>query len=366
MPHAVIMAGGAGRRLWPLSRENRPKQLLPIAGGKCLLEVAVDRVRGVFEPDEILIVTGAEYSDQVAAAIPDIPAENIIGEPVGRDTANAIALAAEILAGRDPNTTMAVFTADHIIRPEQQFAASVRSAIETAEKNPNALLTFGIRPTWPHTGLGYIQCEKEIIDSVHKVLAFKEKPDHATARRYVESGKYYWNSGMFVWQVGAILDAVKEFLPQTAEKLEPVAGAVADGKDYSDILAEVYPTLEKISIDYAVMEKACTIEAEQAGRSVMMVELKCDWLDVGSWPALENICELDQAGNVVLAGHAAVMDSFRNVIVTEDEHLLAVLGMDDCVIIHSADATLVCNKSDAQRLKELLGEIERKFGDNYS
>ncbi len=366
MAHAVIMAGGSGKRLWPLSRENRPKQLLPIAEGKCLLEVAAERVREVFDPDKILIVTGAEYSDDVSKTLPDIPAENIVGEPEGRDTANAIALAAEILAGRDESTTMAVFTADHVIRPKEQFAASIRIALEAAEKNPDALLTFGIRPTWPHTGLGYIQCGEVVDQGVHKVLAFKEKPDHATARRYVESGKYYWNSGMFVWKVGAIRKALADYLPQTAEKLAPVSKAVKDGGDYKSIIDEVYPELEKISIDYAVIEKACTMEAEQDGRYMMMVELNCDWLDVGSWPALENICELDQAGNVVLAGHAAVMDSFRNVVVSENGHLIAVLGMDDCVVVHATDATLVCSKSDAQRLKELLGEIERKFGDKYS
>ena len=356
MRYAVIMAGGAGKRLWPLSRKSRPKQLLPLIEGKSLLEMAVGRLDGIFEHKNILVITNAEYADQVAQALPQLPAENIVGEPVGRDTANAIALGAELLAGRDDDATMAVFTADHVIRPVDRFAETMRSACEAAEEHTEALLTFGIRPTWPHTGLGYIHCERTPVDGVYNVEGFKEKPDHQTARHYVESGLYYWNSGMFVWKVSAIRKVLAEFLPDSVKKLSGIAEAVRAGKDYSGILAQVYPTLKKISIDYAVMEKA---------HKVYMVDLNCEWLDIGSWPSLADVTELDEAGNVVVAKNAALLDSFRNVVVTEDDHLLAVLGMDDCIIVHSADATLVCNKSDSQRLKELVDLIGRKYGDKY-
>jgi len=353
---AVILAGGAGTRLWPLSRMHRPKQLLPLIHGKNLLELAVGRLKGLFDPKDIWIITGAEYADQVADALPAMPRRNIVGEPEGRDTANAVALAVQLLSGIDDQCTMAVFTADHIIRPTESLAQAVDLACQTAEQNPSSLLTFGIRPTWPHTGLGYIHCGSTISPGVHKVQAFKEKPDHQTARRYVESGRHYWNSGMFVWKLPAIRSALERFLPESLSKLDDVRQAVSQGADYQKILSDVYPSLKKISLDYAVLEKA---------EHVLMVELNCEWLDVGSWPALENVTEMDEAGNVVVAENVAVLDSYRNVIVSRDDHLLAVLGVDDCIVVHSDDATLVCNKSDSQRLKELVAMLEQKYGKRY-
>jgi len=357
MRYAVIMAGGAGKRLWPMSRNATPKQLLNLIEGKSLLEVAVQRLDGFFDPQNIFVITSADYGQQVRQALPQLPAENIIGEPEGRDTATAVALGVEILAARDPDATMAVFTADHVIRPVDSFLRAVGLACDAAEKHPDALLTFGVHPTWPHTGLGYIHCGLTLEPRTHKVLGFKEKPDHQTARRYVESGKYFWNSGMFVWKVGAIRDALTQFLPESMAKLAPIAAAVKAGQDYTPLLAEIYPTLQKISIDYAVMEKA---------QKVLMVELQCEWLDVGSWPALDSVCDLDDAGNAVVANNTVMLDSFRNVIVSQDDHLLAVLGMDDCIIVHAADATLVCAKSDSQRLKELVALIEQKYDNRYS
>jgi len=357
MRYAVIMAGGVGQRLWPLSRANRPKQLLKLIEEKSLLDLAVERLSGLFENENIYIITNAGYSDGVSQAMPQIPPENVVGEPLGRDTANAIALAAAILEGKDPQGTMAVFTADHIIRPVEQFVETVRTACEAAEAQGDALLTFGIKPTSPHTGLGYIHCGQADEQGIFEVLGFVEKPDHPTARRYVEGGKHYWNSGMFVWTVSAIQDALGEYLSDSKNRLAAVTSAVAEGGDYTDILAEVYPQLEKISIDYAVMEKA---------RKVRMVPLPCEWLDIGSWPAIVTVREADAMGNAVVADNTVLLDSCRNVIVSEDDHLIATIGMDDCVIVHSPDATLICKKSDSQRLKELLSMIEKKSPGKYS
>jgi len=356
MRYAVIMAGGAGKRLWPWSRRGRPKQLLPLLAGKSLLALAVERLRGQFADENVWVITNAEYAAQVAEALPELPAGNIVGEPEGRDTANAIALAAELLMARDESATMAVFTADHVIRPVERFAEAVQLACDTAESNPDALVTFGIRPTWPHTGLGYIHCGRELADGVHEVLAFREKPEHRVARQYVDSGQHFWNSGMFVWTLGAIHSELEKRLPDSVQRLLPVRAAESEGRGFADHLAKVYPTLEKISIDFAVMEKA---------EKVLMVELKCEWLDVGSWPALAHVTELDEDGNAVVAKNAVVLDSTRSVIVSEDDHLLAVLGMDDCVVVHSTDATLVCSMSDSQRLKEFVGLIGEKYGDRY-
>jgi len=356
MRYAVIMAGGSGKRLWPHSRQNCPKQLLRLVEGKSLMEIAVERLDGIFEPKNIFVITNKEYADQVAEVLPNIPRENIVGEPIGRDTANAIALGAEILAGKDENATMVVFTADHVIRPQESFAKSVKLAMDTAEAQPDALLTFGIRPSWPHTGLGYIECGDKDSNGVYEVVSFKEKPEHSTARQYVESGRYFWNSGMFVWTVGAIRSAMKEFLPDSFKKLKPIAQAVGEGKDIAPLLEEIYPKLKKISIDYAIMEKAS---------KVMMVDLNCEWIDLGSWPALQDVLEQDSHGNVVLAKNHVLMDSFRNVIVSSGEHMISLLGIDDCIVIHSDDATLVCKKSDDQRLKELVTAIEKHFGDRF-
>ena len=357
MRYAVIMAGGVGQRLWPLSRKHRPKQLLSLVDGKSLLDVAVERLSGIFDNENIYVITNAEYVNDIAAALPQLPPVNIIGEPEGRDTANAVALGAAILAGKDENGTMAVFTADHVIRPVDQFARSVESACQAAEGGDDALVTFGIKPTGPHTGLGYIHCGRASESGVFDVVGFVEKPDHPTARRYVEDGNYYWNSGMFVWTIPAIQRAMDEFLPDSKDKLTAITRAVAEGSSFTAIMREIYPQLQKISIDYAVMEKA---------HNVRMVPLSCEWLDIGSWPAIETIAEPDDLGNAVVAGTTVLLDSCRNVIVSEDDHLLAVIGMDDCVIVHSPDATLICKKSDSQRLKELLSMIENKSPGRYS
>jgi mannose-1-phosphate guanylyltransferase len=353
----MIMAGGSGKRLWPASRQNQPKQLINLIQGRSLLSLAVDRLEGLFEPSRILIVTGEAYADQIRRRFPLIPPENVVGEPEGRDTANAIALGAELIAARDPEATMAVFTADHIIRPRAQFEECVQRALNAAENSPEALVTFGVKPTWPHTGMGYIQCEEDLGDGVHRVGGFREKPDHRQARLYVESGHHFWNSGMFVWRVATIRQAVQRFLPESADKLAAVGEAARAGQDYGDLLAKVYPSLPKISIDFAAMEKA---------ENVLMVELTAEWLDVGSWPALADVVTPDEDGNSVVATRAAVVDSERNIVYCEGNHLVAVLGVDECIVVHTPDATLVCKRSDAQRLKEMVEWIGEQFGSQYT
>lgn len=356
MRYAVIMAGGAGKRLWPASRQTKPKQLIPLLNGKSLLELALARLAGLFPHERVLVVTNATYADQVAGVCDWLPRENIIGEPEGRDTANAIALAAEIITARDPEATMAVFTADHIIRPADRFAQCVERACQAAEQDPEALVTFGIVPAWPHTGLGYIHCGEAIREGVRRVLGFKEKPDHRTARHYVESGEYFWNSGMFVWRVATIRQALRKFLPESVEMLSAVEAALAAGEEIAGPLSKAYPQLPKISIDFAVMERA---------PHVLMVELTCQWLDLGSWPELGEVLGPDADGNAVVAPRTAILDGSRNVIFSEDDHLIAVVGMDDCIIAHTPDATLVCKKSDSQRLKELVDQIHQRFGKDY-
>lgn len=355
MRHAVIMAGGAGQRLWPLSRSARPKQLLKLADGKSLLQEAYLRVATLLPPESIYVITTQAHLRLVAEDLPELPADNLFGEPVGRDTANAVGLSAAILKRRDPQAMVGIFTADHIIKPVDTFASAVQTAFDTAEARPDALGTMGIRATRPETGYGYVQRGQRIADGVFEVQRFAEKPDAQTAAKYLASGDYYWNSGMFAWSADAILGQLAQHLPQAHEGVTRIA-EVWDGPGREGVLQEVYPTLPKISIDFAVMEKA---------DRVFVVEMDCSWVDLGSWTALEAVAGQDADGNVISAAKTVTLDAKGNVLVSEDDHLIAVYGVEDLVVVHSADATLVCRKQDAQALKALVSKVNEAYPDEY-
>lgn len=364
MEYGVIMAGGSGTRLWPLSRGDMPKQLLPVVNGRSLLQLSYDRLRGLLPHDRIFVCTLERHRALVRQNLPELPADNLLGEPEGRDTANAVGLSAAVLHARDPQAVFAIVTADHVIEPIDAFQRSVRLAFDVVARNPEMLVTFGIVPTHGHTGLGYIHRGDELpgFTGAYRVQAFKEKPDKPTADRYVESGRYYWNSGMFVWRADTVLGALRQFLPTAHEGLMKIAAAWS-GDARGSTLAEVYPGLPKISIDYAVLEPA----AQARGKTgVAAVEMPVQWLDVGSWPALAETLPTDDHDNAIDARALVQIDSDGNIIVSHDEsHLLALIGVSDLVIVHTPDATLICPKSDAQRVKELVGKIREKFGDRY-
>ncbi|MCZ6697913.1 MAG: mannose-1-phosphate guanylyltransferase [Planctomycetota bacterium] len=352
---AVIMAGGAGTRLWPLSRRNRPKQLLRIVEGRSLLRIAFERLRSFLPDTDIYVIALAEHLPAIGKELPEILEQNLIGEPVGRDTANAVALSAAILHRRDPETTMGVFTADHLIRPTDRFAETVRLGFKTADENPDALVTFGIKPTHPETGFGYVHRGDALRPGVWNVKAFREKPDLDTARQYVASGDYYWNSGMFAWKTRTILGQLADHLPQTHDAAVRMAGAW-HSPDGMKLAAEVYPELDRISIDFAVMEKA---------PSVLVVEMNVEWIDVGSWTALPSVVGQDRDDNTVAIERLVQLDSRGNVFVSEDDHLIAAIGVKDLVVVHSRDATLICHKDQAQRIKEMVGELQARYDDRY-
>jgi mannose-1-phosphate guanylyltransferase len=367
MQYGVIMAGGAGTRLWPLSRGVKPKQLLSIIRGKSLLQLSYERLRGILPPERIFVCTNAAHGPAVRENLPELPADNLLGEPVGRDTANAVGFPAAILHKRDKDAVTAVVTADHVIEPIEQFQAAVRTAFEVVAEHPNFLVTFGITPTHGHTGLGYIfrGDQLKVKDSkakAYRVQAFKEKPDKPMADRYVESGRYYWNSGMFVWRADTVLNELAADLPESHAGLTQIADAW-DTPRRDEVLKTVYPTLPKISIDYAVMEPASKAKGKAA---VAVVEMPVQWLDVGSWPALAETLATDEHSNAVEAKAHVFVDSDDNIIISEDpEHLMTLIGISDMIIVHTKDATMVCPKGEAQRVKELVGKVKEKYGDRY-
>jgi mannose-1-phosphate guanylyltransferase len=365
MRHAVIMAGGSGTRLWPLSRAERPKQLLDVVAdgsgaAHSLLADAFERLRAVLPADRIWVCAAARYGPQVRAALPDLAADRLVLEPVARDTANAVGLTAALVAETDPDAELAVVSADHVIRPVDRFAAGLETAYAALAARPGALVTLGIPPTSPATGFGYVQLGAPTgVPGVAEAASFREKPDRATAEAYLASGTYLWNSGMFVWRARTVLDALAEHLPATAAGLARIVGT-APGEARAAVLAETFPTLPRISIDYAVLEPA----AREPGR-VLVADLDVDWLDVGSWPALARTLDTDGDGNAV-RGRAVVVDGSGNIVFSDDpDHLVATVGLRECVVVHTRDVTMVCPIADAERVKALLETVQARLPGVY-
>ncbi len=358
--YAVIMAGGSGTRLWPMSRNHLPKQLLKLSpDGKSLLRKSVERLNRIFDYGDIFIIAARNHIEPISKEIPEIPRENLIGEPVGRDTANAVGLSVSVLYARDSDATVGIFTADHLIEPVDRFGEVVLAGYDAVEANPDYLGTFGIKPQFPHTGLGYIH-RGELIKSgdvpIYRVKEFKEKPDRPTAERYIASGEYYWNSGMFVWKAKTILGELDKHLPENAGKLMEL-GEKYGGGNWDSLADRIYPELKKISIDFAVMEKA---------RNVLVAEMDVSWADVGSWPELEKVVGKDNEGHSKLIKNFVSMGAKNCVVVNNsDEHLIALVGVEDLIVIHTDDATLVCPKDRSQDIKKLVQIVEKQFGKKY-
>ena len=366
MQYGVIMAGGSGTRLWPISRGDKPKQLLRVVRGKSLLQVSYDRLRGILPANQIYVCTASAHAPLVAADLPDLPPENILGEPTGRDTANAVGYTAAILHKKDPDAVCAVVTADHVIEPIEDFQTAIKTGFAVAGEHPDALVTFGIVPTYGHTGLGYVHRGEALPvkggTGAYKVLAFREKPDKPTADRYVESGRYYWNSGMFVWRADTVLGEVAAHLPESYKGLMQIAGAW-DTADREQVLNEVYPKLQKISVDYALMEPA----SQGKGKArVAVVEMPVHWLDVGSWTTLAETLATDEHNNAAECPASLFVDSDDNIVFSTDPaHLVTTIGVSDMIIVHTPDATMICPKNESQRVKDLVGKVKEKFGNRY-
>ena len=354
MRHAVLIAGGAGERLWPVSRRARPKQLLRLFGGKSLLRLVLERLEGLFAVEQTRIVTSAELVDAVADEAPEIPRENLVGEPLGRNTANAIGLAAYQIARDDPDGVMAVFSADHLIQPLDRFQQTMRRAIAAAESHRDALVTLGVRPTEPHTGYGYIHVGAPVSEHVFRVEAFHEKPSAEQARAYLASGLRWWNAGVFVWRVAAIVAELERLLPENARVLARLAA------DWPTLqppqVRDAYAALRSISIDHGVMEHA---------RQALVTPLDCEWRDVGSWDALAGALGARPPENACFGGAALVLEGRNNVLIGQEGRLLVAVGLDDLVVVQSEDVTLVCRRQDAAGMRATVAAVRERFGERY-
>ncbi|MEI8063166.1 MAG: mannose-1-phosphate guanylyltransferase [Verrucomicrobiota bacterium] len=359
MRYALIMAGGSGTRLWPMSRTALPKQLIPFINGKSLLQLAYDRLDGLVPAANRFICAGQQHASIICQAL-GLTADQFIGEPTGRDTLNAVGFSAAVIAQRDPDASIAVFTADHVIQPVDKFQKIVGHGYRLVERAPNTLVTFGITPTLAATSYGYLQLGQSIDESARVVEQFREKPESATAQQYFAAGpsRYLWNSGMFVWRAATLLDCIRRYETANHTGLMKISAAWPTPQRNA-VLGEVFPTLKKISVDFAVMEPA----GRDSQVRVAAVPMPLQWLDVGSWPMFAETCRQDAAGNALGTDRTILLDTRGTVVASNDpKHLITTIGCDDLIIIHTPDATLVCRKDKAEAIKELHKQVGETFG----
>lgn len=348
---AAILAGGSGTRFWPLSTEERPKQFLRLIGERTMLQHTFDRLKGLVPADRVLVLTNARFAERVRTELPEIPPEHVIGEPLPRDTAAAVALAGVLAAERfGTEHAMIVLPADHMIQPVDRFQQAVRSAARGALQS-GALYTFGISPAYPATGYGYLECGEalEPIDGVEhfRLLRFKEKPDSETAEEYLRRGGFFWNSGMFAWGVATLLEAIDRHLPEHARALRPLAGY--DGSPvWERRLKEAFIALPKLSIDYGLMEKA---------ENVRMVKAPFEWSDVGGWGALGAFLPTDIHGNAV-QGEFHGIDAANNLVYCDsEEETVALIGVHDLVVVRAGTRTLIVHRDKVEEVKSLVEQM---------
>lgn len=356
MRYSMIMAGGAGTRLWPSSREERPKQLLRLFEGRSLLELADKRLKGVLGPEQRYICTAEGFRRQVRAVLPHYDDERVLGEPAVRDTVNAIGLCAAVLLKRDADAVFAVLTADHLIRPDEAFRKSLETGFRLVEDDSTRLVTFAITPTYPATGFGYVERGEPIpgFEDAYHAKRFREKPDEQTAKEYLATGAFGWNSGMFIFSAATFMDCLKRFKKESFEGLTEIARNW-NGEDRKKVLDAVYPRLPRISVDYAVMEPA----AEADDLDICVVDMPVEWLDVGSWQAFGETLEPDAEGNRVYCPSEPTLIDVKDSIIVNDVpgHTVALLGCEGLIVVHTGDATLICPVSEAQRVKDLAAQV---------
>ncbi|MCP4856357.1 MAG: NTP transferase domain-containing protein [Fuerstiella sp.] len=356
MLHAVIMAGGSGTRFWPQSREKMPKQLLKLSGDRTMIQQTVDRCEGLIEADHSWIVTNAVQAAETCSQLPEIPSGNVLVEPRARNTAPCVGLAAIHALHRDPDATMLIMPADHVISTVDDFQNAVQQATAVVEEEPGRLVMFGITPAFPATGFGYIERGAALQDvgRAFEVAAFHEKPQLQAAEEYVASDSFYWNCGIFCWKAQTILNQLQCHENDTYQRLQRIARSIGRD-DYNRVLGEEFPQMNSISIDCAVLERA-------TGATV--IESPFSWDDVGSWLAVPRLADQDDSGNTIEGAFVGI-DTNDCIVRTSENHLVATLGVSDLIIVQTADATLVAHKRDSERIKELLGRLKEQGRSDY-
>lgn len=358
----MIMAGGAGTRLWPMSRQGEPKQLIRFVhrggsdGPVSLLEEAAGRLKGLIDPDRWYICTGEKHREQIRGMLPSFSDDRILGEPMGRDTLNAVGFGAAVFGKDDPDAVYSVLTADHLIDPQETFAQAMEVGYKLVEEDPTRLVSFGIRPTYPATGFGYIEDGGDIQGTEglgFSIARFVEKPPLEKARQYLATGRFSWNAGMFVFHAKTFMDLLEKYRPESFKGLMKIREAWGTD-DQEAVVNEVYPKLPKISVDYAIMEPA----AADTSVSLCGVRMNVSWLDVGSWPSYGETLRPDADGNRGAGAKLVSHDSRDNIVVSNDgNHTVALLGCDDMIVVHTPTATLVMPRDRAQDLKALHGKL---------
>ena len=357
--YAVIMAGGGGTRLWPLSRQARPKQMLRLGSERTLFQMAIDRLEGVFPAERILIVTVAEQASQLQAQCPQIPVENFLLEPMPRGTASVVGLAAVAIQQRNPDATMAVLTADHFIENVPYFRKLILAAYNLAQDG--YLVTLGIKPTFASTGYGYVQRDEPVGTygelQAYRVVKFKEKPDEETAKQFLQRGDHDWNSGMFVWRIDRIMQEIQKWMPELSANLTKIAGSW-NKSEHFDVIQSVWPTLQSQTIDYGIMERAdqvAVLPAQELG-----------WNDVGSWDSLFDVLKLDDNGNINLGANHLGFDTKSTLVCAErPDRLIVTIGVKDLIIVDTGDALLICPKDEAQNVRQLVNHLKKNGPSDY-
>lgn len=354
--YCVIMAGGVGSRFWPFSRADRPKQFLDLFGmGRSLLRMAYDRFATVVPRENIFISTHEQYVDLVMEQLPEVPRERILAEVQRRNTAPCVAWAAYHIRAIDPDATMIVSPADHLILREEVFRDAILQGMDFVEELPS-LLTLGVKPTRAETGYGYIQIGDESKGTIRSVKTFTEKPNRELAQVFVDSGEFFWNTGIFIWKAGSIIEAIKQYLPEVSIRFEACSDSF--GRPGSEqVVQKQLAACPNISIDVGIMEKAT---------NVYVLCTDFGWSDVGTWGSLYALSQKDTCENVVLHGRATCYDSHRNIVSTSEKKLVILDGLQDYIVTDSENVLLICRKSEEQRIRQFVNDAKTHFGNEYT
>jgi mannose-1-phosphate guanylyltransferase len=363
MLHAIIMAGGSGTRFWPVSRKERPKQLLNLVGERTMLQATLDRLAGLVPPERTLVVTNTVLVDAIREQLPELPPAAVIGEPCKRDTAPCVGLAAHLVSRHDDNATMLIMPSDHVIGTQQAFRSAMSFAERLIEGRPGRLVTFGIRPTHAAESFGYIERGEAIATAsssgqggppAFAVKQFREKPSAQVAAEYLASGNFYWNSGIFAWKARTILEALERYEPAMHERLAAVAAAWGT-PNADEVFAREFEAIRGKSIDYAVMERH---------DDVAVIEAPFDWDDLGTWESLARLRGADEAGNTIVGKHLGI-DTRGTIVRGAKDHLVVTVGLEDCIVVHTPDATLIAGRRNEGALRDIVKMLEERGWKEY-